>query len=215
MKTHLPRQFLTIAALAILLGLPKIANGALIDLGHPTASLILASNVGTSDRSVAFDALSTFTVGSTGIRFDPLTGGASSITVDIRLVTPTGGVGTRGASLASSVVSITDSGLAFYDIPISFTFFAGNRYDIGFSSNAPEGWGTGINNMEFYNFNYPSSAYTVDGLVSVVDGGHGDSGYGNSVMPHIRLNTLVPEPSSAAILLLAAGGLLYRRKRIG
>lgn len=214
MKTHILRPLLTIASLAILLGSPTIANGAVIDLGHPNATLFVASNVGSSDRSVVLDALSTYTVGSAGIRFDPLNGGSNSITVDISLVTITEGVGTRGASLASSVVSITDSGLAFYDIPIGFTFIAGNRYDIAFSSNNVGGWGSGVNNMEFYNFNFPSSAYTVDGLVSVVDGGAGGN-YTNNIMPHIRLNTSVPEPSSVTFLLLAAGRLLSRRKRIG
>jgi hypothetical protein len=176
-----------------------------------------------SDRGDVFDVLSNFSLSSVGIFFDPLTGGATSITANIYSVSGAG-VGTLGALLATASAPVSDVGAAFYDVPIAFDLLAGNRYYLAFTANGATGWGDDINNMRFFNFNYPDAAFTV-GNVSVVDGGAfgpGLSGFGNAVMPELRLTTgpslsFVPEPAPAQLVLLALSALgfgIWRKKRI-
>ena len=189
------------------------ANATVIDLEHPSLPGFMAANIGENDRSVVFDVTESFSLDSAGIRFDPLSGGATRIMVKISEVSLTGGVGTRGAPLRTAFSSITDTGLGFYDVPVNFDFIAGKRYDIAFSSTAPEGWGMSVNDMEFYNFNYPEAPFSVGGLIAVIDGGMGGSGYSNTVMPHIRLNVAVPEPGALALLGLGLAGVGFMRRR--
>lgn len=205
-------------AVAVLAGAVLAAAPAeptTIDLGHPAVPAFLASNIGTNvDRSVVFDVLNPFNITSAGIRFDPSRVGASAIAVDI-YQSQLGFGQTHGALLATASMSVTDTGMDFYDVPISFAFLAGQRYDVAFRSLDPDGWGFGRNTMEFYRYNYPAPAYQV-GDVEVLDGGcEGCAGYGNSVMPHVRLKTAVPEPGT--MVFLGAGivlmGWVRRRSR--
>ena len=199
-------------------------QASVLDLGHPTLSSYFSTSVGNTDRSVVFDALSDFSISSAGIRFDPLAGGATTVQVEIWDMNLSGGIGTLNSLLATGSISITDSGMAFYDVPVDFNFNGGTRYNIAFNSAASTNWGFGLNNMEFYNFNYPDTPFAVGGLVNVLDGGaDGASGFGNTVMPHIRLNTgsnnAVPEPGTMAIwtvIGMAAVGFFRNRgkKRI-
>jgi hypothetical protein len=130
----------------------------------------------------------------------------------------------HGALLATASVSIADVGLAFYDVPISFTFLAGQRYDVAFRGNLPgTSWGFNAQtSMPFYAFNRsaPGGAYTV-GPVKVVDGAchpfDGCSGYANTLLPHVRLESVsatpVPEPTTLALLGSGTIAIVARRAR--
>ena len=47
--------------------------------------------------------------------------------------------------MATASIAITDVGMAFYDVPISFTFLAGTRYDLAFRGNLVSSWGSPTN----------------------------------------------------------------------
>jgi hypothetical protein len=213
--------------LVVVLGLLSLAAAGqadatiVVDLGQPGVTPFLGDNIGKQvDRSVVFDVNAPFMIDSAGIQFDPLVGGATAIAVDIYLsgMTGSGSQGNpHGPVLATASTVITDVGLAFYDVPIVFTFLAGNRYDVAFRSLDPvNGWGSGINDMAVYSSDFfsGSPAFTVFN-VTVLDGAcHtvGPAGdvclnYENTVMPHVRLDEFsvahVPEP--ATLLLFGAG----------
>ena len=145
-----------VISIAIILSLVGSIQAAILDLGHPTAAAFIASNVcgGDCDRGVVFDATSGFSITSAGIRFDPLQGGATGISVSIYQSSLnnafSNGAASHGTLLATASVGIADGGLAFYDIPILFTFQAGSRYDVAFMSTAAGSWGSGLNDLELY-----------------------------------------------------------------
>lgn len=203
----------------VLLASPVTAGALVLDLGHPTIPPVSDTAIGPGDRNVVFDVTADFSIESAGIVFDPLIGGATTLRVEIHSVLLTGGVGTRGALLGSAQIPIADAGFGFYDVPISFDFAAGERYDIGFRPVEPETWGGDINDMEFYVFDYPAEAYSVAALLTVIDGGRSGfndgtgGGYGNGIMPHVRLGAAaaVTEPGSLALFGLGLAGLWLRR----
>ena len=213
-------------------GANQVFATTILDLGTPTLPPVpyQSNDLGNLDRSVVFDALTNFTVSSFGIKMDPFeTVGATSLSVTIYSVTDAGnpsannGTGNRGAQLATASAGITDVGWAFYDIPIAFSFTSGNRYDVAFDTPGGFGAAPNLKNwMEFTAFD-PSlvdyAPFSVDGTVSVVDGGYGGD-YRNHNFPHTRLTmdggddqTVIPEPST--YLSLGAGLLLlgYLRSR--
>src|SRR4051794_23821324 len=138
------------------------ASATTIDLKHPTLPTTSFSNICSTfacDRSVVFDVLTTFSISSAGIAFDPLAGGPTGVFVDIYQSGLNSALSNPGAAhgalLATASVSISDVGLAFYDVPIAFTFLAGQRYDVAFRGNlAGTSWGFGAQtSMPFYAFN--------------------------------------------------------------
>jgi hypothetical protein len=215
------------------LAVAATAAAAAIDLAHPTLPATSFTGVCASfacDRSVVFDVLTTFSITSADIAFDPVAGGPTGLVVDIyqsSLNAALSNLGTaHGALLATASTSIADVGLAFYDVPISFTFLAGHRYDVAFLGNVAGTSGVfGAQvSMPFYAFNRasPGGAYTV-GPVRVVDGACHPidvcSGYGNTLLPHVRLETVettaVPEPATLTLLatgLAVTGRRLTRKK---
>lgn len=165
-----------------------------MDLGHPTTTPSTGSGIG-DERSVAVDVSKPVTVTSLGVVVQMAL--STDLTVTIREVTGT----VRGSIVGSSTIAVTPGGPAFYDVPITFTFEAGKRYDIGF--NVPGSWGT--SKMEWYGFNNPSLnpalGYDV-GPFKVLDGGEwSGSGYGNGLTPHIRA-CAVPDCSTKYDLYL-------------
>jgi hypothetical protein len=209
------KWFRTIAVTSFL---ASLAFASPIDLGHPTLAPTVGNAIGNNERNLVFDALVDFTIFSAGIKFDPLAGGATQISLQIWSVLKDGannGTGTRNALLASSSGAVTDVGMTFYDVPLTFTFLAGNRYAVGFSSLAAGGWGNTINNMEFYKYDptLPGYApYTVAGALTVLDGG-ADGDFKNDNMPHVRVDSNIPEPG-AWVLLGTGLALLSLRSRL-
>jgi hypothetical protein len=213
------------------LGLAAPASATTIDLKHPTLAATTFNGTICStfpcDRGIVFDVVTTFSITSAGIAFDPLAGGPTGLFVDIyqsslnatfsNLNAP------HGTLLATASASIADVGLAFYDVPISFTFLAGQRYDVAFRGNLPgTSWGFGAQtSMPFYAYNRasPGGPYTA-GPVKVVDGTchpfDGCSGYANTLMPHVRLETdgatAVPEPTT--LTLLGSGVFVAIARRV-
>ena len=178
----------------VVLALPAPAVAALIDLGHPTLPAFVATGLGSGARGVVFDPLQSFSITSAGIVIDPLIEEATRIGLEIWDIT--GGdatsVGGRNLLRASNEADIIDTGQTFYDIPVNFTFVAGTRYELAFVSVMPSDWLANRWAMELYGFHFPTqSSYDIDGLVTVLDGGRAGD-FGNTVMPHVRMNVGAP-----------------------
>ena len=178
---------------ALMFGLASPA-AAQLDLAAPapTASF-LSSGIGWGDRGVVFDALTSFTIFSAGVRLNPTLTTALQVDIFSHDGAPPGTIGPR---IATASTPIAANGLNFYDVNINFTFLAGSRYYVAFR-DANEDWGYGRDFMEFYDFDAATSAsYTVGSQVRVLDGCAYNLGIGcaNTVMPHIRFSTTPPAP---------------------
>ena len=229
MYKHTSRRLVVGLTAALLSIGARTSEAAAIDLGHPTLAATSATGICGAfacDRSIVFDVLTTFSITSADIAFDPAAGGPTGLVVDIYQSSLNAALSNPGAAhgalLATASTSVIDVGLAFYDVPIVFTFIAGRRYDVAFQGNVAGSGGVfgPQASMPFYAFNRaaPGGAY-IDGPVRVVDGACHPidvcSAYGNTLMPHVRLETLdataVPEP---ATLTLLATGLAVTCRRL-
>lgn len=183
-------------------GLVLISGAALgvwgtpLDLTPPTPvsffSQIISYAPGDS-RGALFQANSSSQIDGAGIRFDPLTGGLTSLRLSIFSVTINDDGYALGPELASADAGVSDSGMAFYDVPLNFMMNAGSLYYLSFSDPTEGGWGNGRNEMEFFYFDAATASPYAAGAFEVIDGGAfpGNSamGFSNIVIPHIRLLT--------------------------
>jgi hypothetical protein len=163
--------------------------GAVLDLAPTGYVQIVSPSNSNLDRGVYFNAISAFSIGQAGIWFDPLAGGATSISVSVYSASSL----TQGGLLATAAASVSDIGMALYNVPINFTFTAGQQYYLAFDVTAPAGnWGV-TNDLRFFIFNAGSGhpPFTVGGVVEVLDGALSGS-MSNFVMPHVVLNTEAP-----------------------
>ena len=218
------RTLLKIALLA-----PALTIGASavpIDLAHPTLPPFTGQALGNNDRGIVFDVLEAFDITSAGIVIDPLAGGVTQLDVFIWEVTgfnptpPPNNPGTRGPNLATGSAAVVDTGLGFYDVPVLFSFQAGKRYGVSFDPAGAATWGTNINRMEFYEFQYTDTPYdvpAVDPLVTVVAASLAGNLF-HLNLPHVRLDTtqVIPEPATGfllggALLLIGVGRRFWQR----
>lgn len=162
------------------------------------------------ERGAYITAQQTFSISSLGIEAD-LNQPVMTLIANIYSASGT----TRGSLLHSASLDFADVGPAFYDVPINFTFTAGQDYDIAIDFPNADLL------VRFFNFDpalFGDSPYSVAGLLEVNDGEAGGSA-SNFVLPHLRINTdalVVPEPGSLALCLLGSsllGGYCLRRRR--
>ena len=217
------RSFVSLALLVGAIAVFPARASAQIDLGHPSITAQPFSNIGSGlDRSVKFGATADFSIASAGIRVDALTVPSFALRATVRTATDGASLGTRGDILAQATATFTDQGLAFYDVPLSFSFTAGRFYDIAFDvvGGDMQGWGFGKFSMPMFAFDALRNRSYAVGPVWVLDGGcfGACNGYESALMPHVRFDgasTIVPEPSTS--LLLGAGlavvGAVARRRR--
>src|SRR5262245_53963414 len=210
------RKVLKLSFLALVLcgATHSRAEAAIFDLAPPGKTPFFASNVGDA-RSFIFDANSSFTLNSVGIRMDPL---VSAFNLQAELFSVTPATLNRASLLTrSALTAFTDNGLCFYDLNLPFAVAGGQRYELQIKP-----FGFGNFNMEFYNYQFPSDPSYVVGPITVLDGaGEGDvGGPSNSVISHFRINvadsSAVPEPASFAMLslgILGLGLLHYSRRK--
>lgn len=161
----------------------------------PTTGHHFGQDIGPYQVGVDFTALTSFTIGFAGIRFEPFGNGTSqpdttSIDAFIYEVINAGNPAINEGSgqpsavpwipLATGNLDTTgQTALQFYDVPINFTFQSGHSYFVAFGAN-PGGWGTGLtakNSMEFWEFDPPGTLanpwadFIVGGAAEVRDGG--------------------------------------------
>jgi hypothetical protein len=198
-----------------------------LDLAPPGLTAFVGTSGVVGDRGIFLTANSSFSIARAGIYMDPLSGGATQIQAS--LYQADAGTLSVVALLGSHTASITDNGLALYEVAVNFNFTAGQTYYLAFDVTAPPGSFGASNNLEFFNSHL--SPFTVGGL-TVLDGAMGGV-FQWTVMPHIVLNTepgappptngggatgggagAVPEPSTwmmlGSALLLPALGRLKR-----
>ena len=205
---------LSLAALFVLAA--STCQAQTYDLAPPGSASFDASNIGQS-RSFIFDAASTFSLSSVGI-FLNSTPGAFSLTAELYSVNP--GTLNRNSLLTTATTAETNNGGGFYDVALSTSLTAGNRYELNlFPPPNNPGFGVSSYNAQFYSFNAGFNAPFTVGPISVVDGA-GDGNVGgpsNTVLAHFRITAVpaVPEPGSVALLVsigATGAGFLRRRK---
>jgi len=197
--------------------------GITLDLAPTGYSQFTSISNSSQDRGIYFDVTTGFSIAEAGIWMDPLAGGATSLELSIYSANSL----TLGTLLASATAAVTDSGLALYNVPLNYTFSAGQQYYLSFNAAAPAGGFGTTNDLRFFVFNAGSGhpAYNVGGVLNVLDGALAGSAP-NFVMPHLVLNTevsgggggggggAVPEPSTY-VLLGSALALPALRRYLG
>lgn len=193
---------------------PAHAGAAVITLTPPspveqggTAAAEYCNCTG-SQRGAYITALGNFSITSLGMELDPE---LAAVTLEARIYAATGF--SRGALLASASTLVGDVGQAFYDVPIAFSFLAGQEYDIEMSW---PGTDQALIEMRAFHFDpglFGDVPYDVAGLIRVRDGEFA-GGAGNFWLGHFRVDTTaVPEPSLLGLIGLGGLGLFRRASR--
>ena len=221
-----------LAKLTVLFGMAAGTLAAdVIDMAPPAIPPRLTVGISQAgDLNIMFDVFQTFSITSAGFFFEPA-GNEQFLGLRIYAVNSGPGLGVRGPLLGSADVAVSDTGLGFYQVPISFTFDIGAnpelRFDLAFVSDESNGWQI-ASNIQYYPFsNANNQTYEFGNLngelIRVLESGSdttGDGGFGYGVLPHVELITgsaaMVPEPGTDFLvggLLCAVGcGQLLRRR---
>jgi hypothetical protein len=197
---------------ALALSMTTTMNAVTVDLAPPGLAPYVGQDIGNAQIGTAFRANSTFSVDSIGIKMNPFGNSTSqpkTAELDVYIYSVIGGA--RGSLLKTAsycvggacpqnslLPSNANSAVTFFlDVPITFTFQAGETYLVEFNVK-PNGWGEGLaakNSVEFFRFdprnpnqppNKSGTPFTV-GPVTVLDGVFNDD-FLNENFTHIRFN---------------------------
>jgi hypothetical protein len=196
--------FALVAALAALLP-ATIASGddGAWDLAHPTAAMASTNVLGGAARGVVFDVTEDTPVSALGV--DARFGADTTLTVEVR---PVAGA-VPGEVVASGSAAVPGGVLGFHDVPLTFTFLAGQRYDVRFQ--LPGGWGTSANTLRYQAWDNalldPTKAFAA-GPLQVLDGGGGFStyAYSHTNLPHVHAVGAATDATAPLVDLTLAPG---------
>lgn len=196
-----------LAAIALFFGASFVSLAGTIEIVPPADATVYGQASGyANSRGIYITADTAFSITSLGEFGYPI-GSNTLLTASIFASDGT----SRGVLLVSSSLTFASDGttMTWNDIPLAFSFSAGQHYvlDFGFTAPLPE------NDLEAYYWYYPSgstSSFDVAGLFTVTKGDDTVAGapQTNPLIADFRVGTgaaTVPEPTTVALL---AGGLL-------
>ena len=209
-----------LAAVVVLVGVGS-AEGESFDLAPPPETYAGQTYVGGwvggpvgGHRGFILEDVAAFALNSVGIEMN--LSGVTTLTANLYDIIGTDTVGALLATYTEPNVQDTDRG--FYDVPLTYGFAGdSSRYLIDIT------WDAEPSEAVFYDFEgvgdfgLQIDPHYTRGPVKVIDGkgGVGSTvGSENFIIAHFRMDA-IPEPSTLALLCMAAFGLLMhiRRKR--